>query len=85
MFYWEKIVITCDGDVLPCLGLWEIKGFLANVKKDSLRKSWLKIESLSKSGACLCRMLNNSFTLNFDAQKYFWNENEQNLSNECWC
>jgi MoaA/NifB/PqqE/SkfB family radical SAM enzyme len=50
----QKIVITCDGDVVPCLGLRANKAFIVgNIRNESLSDLLAKLEKI-RSDTCLC-------------------------------
>lgn len=50
----EKIVVTSDGDVVPCLGLRSNPAFvIGNIRKQSLSDLFAKVERM-RSDKCLC-------------------------------
>lgn len=51
----KKLIITCNGDVLPCLGLRDIDPIFGNIKTESLKEIWYRLDKLLPRRVCLCR------------------------------
>lgn len=50
----QKVVVTCDGNILPCLGLRAQSRFIiGNVREKTLSELWYSLSSL-QSNTCLC-------------------------------
>lgn len=53
----RKIAITCEGDILPCLGLRERIETLGNVIGKPFLEAWRTIERITPHNTCLCATL----------------------------